>query len=80
MVERLAAVKETDGSYRYSLLVFDNRGVGNSGYPQGPYRCASLLSVVVLILIKNVVQVGWQMMCCYCWIILVGPPKKGFTW
>jgi len=23
----------------YTSLVFDNRGVGNSGYPRGPYTC-----------------------------------------
>lgn len=27
---------------RYSILVFDNRGVGNSGTPRGPYTCVTL--------------------------------------
>ncbi len=26
-------------SDKFSILVFDNRGVGNSGTPMGPYRC-----------------------------------------
>lgn len=32
-------------SHEHSVLVFDNRGVGNSGYPRGPYRCVSRTSV-----------------------------------
>ena len=26
------------GDGDYTALVFDNRGVGNSGYPKGPYK------------------------------------------
>jgi len=26
----------------HSVLVFDNRGVGNSGTPRGPYSCVVL--------------------------------------
>ena len=37
VVEYFTEVKEADGSYRYSVLVFDNRGVGNSTTPSGPY-------------------------------------------
>lgn len=29
-------------SETHTALVFDNRGVGNSGYPWGPYTCVSI--------------------------------------
>lgn len=29
-------------SKTHTALVFDNRGVGNSGYPRGPYTCVRL--------------------------------------
>lgn len=34
-------VKHFGSSGKHSVLVFDNRGVGNSGYPRGPYTYAN---------------------------------------
>jgi pimeloyl-ACP methyl ester carboxylesterase len=31
----------------YSCLVFDNRGVGNSGAPRGPYSYVALVAICV---------------------------------
>jgi pimeloyl-ACP methyl ester carboxylesterase len=33
-------VRHFGKSDSHTVLVFDNRGVGNSGYPRGPYSCA----------------------------------------
>ena len=32
---------------QYSVIVFDNRGVGNSETPRGPYTCVNLLLSLV---------------------------------
>ncbi|KZT03511.1 alpha/beta-hydrolase [Laetiporus sulphureus 93-53] len=39
----------------YSILVFDNRGVGNSGVPKGPYSTSSMAEDVIVLLD----YVGW---------------------
>jgi len=39
----------------YSLLVFDNRGVGNSGVPRGPYTTSGMAADVIALLD----YVGW---------------------
>ena len=46
---------------RYSLLVFDNRGVGNSGTPRGPYTsvAASLLRAVSVTSVRRAGRAGW---------------------
>ncbi|KAG9049244.1 hypothetical protein FS837_010780 [Tulasnella sp. UAMH 9824] len=55
LVEYLTTVKEPDGKDRYSALVFDNRGVGNSGTPMGPYSTSGMAADVILLL----EYVGW---------------------
>ncbi|KIY46707.1 alpha/beta-hydrolase [Fistulina hepatica ATCC 64428] len=41
---------------RYHVLVFDNRGVGNSGYPMGPYTTSGMAEDVIALLD----YVGWK--------------------
>lgn len=55
LLEHLTSVKESDGKSRYSVLVFDNRGVGNSGTPMGPYTTSGMAADVILLL----EYVGW---------------------
>ncbi|KAG8934201.1 hypothetical protein FRC01_004534 [Tulasnella sp. 417] len=55
LVEYLTKIKEPDGKDRYSVLVFDNRGVGNSGTPKGPYSTSGMAADVILLL----EYVGW---------------------
>ncbi|KAI0319253.1 alpha/beta-hydrolase [Amylostereum chailletii] len=43
-------VKHFGRSSRYSLLVFDNRGVGNSTTPKGPYSTSGMAEDVVVLL------------------------------
>ncbi|TRM59053.1 Alpha/Beta hydrolase protein [Schizophyllum amplum] len=35
---------------KYTVLIFDNRGVGNSGYPMGPYTTSGMAADVVALL------------------------------
>ncbi|KAF4616102.1 hypothetical protein D9613_011399 [Agrocybe pediades] len=41
---------ELDGQEEYTALVFDNRGVGNSGYPRGPYTTSGMAEDVICLL------------------------------
>ncbi|KAF9563373.1 alpha/beta-hydrolase [Agrocybe pediades] len=41
---------ELDGQEDYTALVFDNRGVGNSGYPRGPYTTSGMAEDVICLL------------------------------
>lgn len=41
-VEWFGGGKAFGGGDKSTVLVFDNRGVGNSGYPRGPYTCVLL--------------------------------------
>ncbi|RDB15640.1 putative aminoacrylate hydrolase RutD [Hypsizygus marmoreus] len=42
-------------SEEHSILVFDNRGVGNSGYPRGPYTTAGMAEDAIALLD----YIGW---------------------
>ncbi|KAJ3559661.1 hypothetical protein NP233_g11205 [Leucocoprinus birnbaumii] len=44
-----------EGEEKSTVLVFDNRGVGNSGYPMGPYSTRAMAEDVVTLLD----YVGW---------------------
>ncbi|KAF8632422.1 hypothetical protein AX17_004863 [Amanita inopinata Kibby_2008] len=51
-----ASVPAADGGGDdYTILVFDNRGVGNSGYPRGPYTTSGMAEDVIELLD----YVGW---------------------
>ncbi|KAJ3015216.1 hypothetical protein NUW54_g1103 [Trametes sanguinea] len=52
----LPQVKHFAKKPEYSVLVFDNRGVGNSGTPRGPYTTSGMASDVVVLLD----YVGWK--------------------
>ncbi|OSD01674.1 alpha/beta-hydrolase [Trametes coccinea BRFM310] len=52
----LPQVKHFARKPEYSVLVFDNRGVGNSGTPRGPYTTSGMASDVVVLLD----YVGWK--------------------
>ncbi|KAF8815809.1 alpha/beta-hydrolase [Phlegmacium glaucopus] len=39
-----------EGEEEYTALVFDNRGVGNSGYPRGPYTTGAMAEDVICLL------------------------------
>jgi len=43
------------GEEQSTVLVFDNRGVGNSGYPRGPYTTSAMAEDVITLLD----YVGW---------------------
>ncbi|KAF8589993.1 alpha/beta-hydrolase [Ramaria rubella] len=49
-------VKYFVGTGKYSVLVFDNRGVGNSGVPRGPYTTTGMAEDVIILL----GYVGWE--------------------
>ncbi|KAG9036496.1 hypothetical protein FRB95_008794 [Tulasnella sp. JGI-2019a] len=55
ILQYFANVNSADGSDKYSVLVFDNRGVGNSGTPRGPYTTSGMAHDVVILLD----YVGW---------------------
>jgi len=55
LVEHLMTVKESDGTERYSVLVFDNRGVGNSSTPKGPYSTSGMAEDIIILLD----YIGW---------------------
>ncbi|KAG8889143.1 hypothetical protein FRB98_005618 [Tulasnella sp. 332] len=55
IVDHFANVKSPDGADKYSILVFDNRGVGNSGTPRGPYSTSGMAHDVTILLD----YVGW---------------------
>ncbi|KAI0035839.1 alpha/beta-hydrolase [Vararia minispora EC-137] len=55
-VHHLARAVDEVGQPKYSVLVFDNRGVGNSGAPRGPYS-TSKMAEDVLVLLDSV---GWE--------------------
>ncbi|KAF9040716.1 Alpha/Beta hydrolase protein [Panaeolus papilionaceus] len=44
-----------EGKGQFSCLVFDNRGVGNSGYPRGPYSTSGMAEDVICLLD----YIGW---------------------
>ncbi|PPQ85105.1 hypothetical protein CVT24_011971, partial [Panaeolus cyanescens] len=44
-----------EGKSQFSCLVFDNRGVGNSGYPRGPYSTSGMAQDVICLLD----YIGW---------------------
>ncbi|KAG8969006.1 hypothetical protein FRC03_004973 [Tulasnella sp. 419] len=55
-VECFSRLKNDDGSDKYTVLVFDNRGVGNSESPRGPYSTSAMAQDVSTLLD----YVGWR--------------------
>jgi pimeloyl-ACP methyl ester carboxylesterase len=49
-VEHLARARDAAGAPRYTALVLDNRGAGNSGTPRGPYATRAMAADVVALL------------------------------
>ncbi|THU75260.1 alpha/beta-hydrolase [Dendrothele bispora CBS 962.96] len=56
---QLKALVDRDGGEEYSVLVFDNRGVGYSGYPAGRYTTSAMAEDVITLLDF----VGWTGKC-----------------
>ncbi|KAF8164811.1 Alpha/Beta hydrolase protein [Crassisporium funariophilum] len=51
-----AGTEEGEEEEEYEALVFDNRGVGNSGYPRGPYTTSGMAEDVICLLD----YLGWK--------------------
>ena len=49
------AFREDGKEEQSTVLVFDNRGVGNSGYPRGPYTTSGMAEDIITLLD----YVGW---------------------
>ena len=62
----------------YASLVFDNRGVGHSGYPRGPYTCVLCFLTYVVVLICELGSVGrrvWRKTLSAYWTHLDGQER-----
>jgi pimeloyl-ACP methyl ester carboxylesterase len=66
-------------SDRYTILVFDNRGVGNSGTPKGPYAYVYSLSDVYTLSRPSKEQVPWQKTSSFFSTMWDGRSLEGFT-
>jgi pimeloyl-ACP methyl ester carboxylesterase len=71
-------VRHFGTSDTHTALVFDNRGVGNSGYPRGPYTCvqSKLLLLRHSSLLLSLGRVAWRKMQLPCLITLDGPQSE----